>query len=135
MFGGAPNVIFGPEFGLKNAFALSDATLDARVGAPDPANADTGQLTTGEPDVNQLGIPVTWGRGRDNWRELDLALLHPFLTAMADAPLVGGANAGPDIYLVSGAIVNGNLILTFHNRGAAGSMIFFRITYEISLVR
>lgn len=130
-FGGSPTFIT-QDAGLKNVFVFVGAELVARIGAPDPANADTGEFTTGEPGPNQTQIPPRWGRGPGNWREVDIALLHPAINASGDAV----AGAIPDIYIVVGTIVDGNLVLTMHNRGGASSgIIFFRLRYDHSIIR
>jgi hypothetical protein len=130
-FGGSPSFITQAA-GLKNVFVFVGAELSARVGSPDPANADTGQLTTGTPGPNQLQIPTRWGRGPGSWRDSDLARVHPALNISGDAV----AGAIPDVYIVVGTVADGNLTLTFHNRGAAASgVIFFRLRYDHSLIR
>jgi hypothetical protein len=125
-----------PTVGLRNTAAIIGLMLGPRVGAPNPAAADTGILTTAAPAVNESPLPAIFGRGRGKWRPEDLFALDITVSAAGDAPLVGGANAGPDVYVVIGSIINGDIYFTFHNRGASGSgVLFIKMRYDHSLVR
>jgi len=136
MFGGG---LFPPSelAGLRNTAALIGLSLAARVGAFDPTMPDSGQLVTGVPGPGQIGIPPTWGRGRNNWRFDDIFTLDVTVNASGDAAPVGGANAGPDIYVVTvDPTPDGNLVWNFHNRGASPSGdLFIKLRCDHSLVR
>lgn len=111
----------------RNRLLYNTSTLAARAGAPAPAAADTGELTTAAPAANQHGLPLNFGKGRGNWLESDLAFFRDVRSPRADAALVGGANAGPDIHLSAKGFtpgpdgVHGDWLFQFHNRGAAAS--------------
>jgi hypothetical protein len=134
---GGPGVIFVGDAGLKNQF-LFVGSLAGRIAPPNPPNADTGQLVTGPAaNANQFEIPTGWGRGRGNWRQADLFhLTVAFINSAADAVPVGGANTGPDVYLVSVAVAGNNLLFTFHNRGVGPTdACSIKLIYEHSMVR
>ena len=46
------------------------------LGAADPANPDTGSLSSADPKLNQHGIPVNFGPGRGNWTQADIQRLR-----------------------------------------------------------
>ena len=114
---------------------ITAGTLGARAGAPNIANTDTGEFTTAAAAANQVALPLDFGPGRGRWRARDLQFLEiegpedtgnaataGGLHLVADADVAGGVNP---------RIVNNDLVLTVHNRGAGvAGPIRMRLRYR-----
>lgn len=118
-FGGAATTVTPGDSSTSARYAyarITGLTLAARAGAPDPAAADTGQFTTGTPAANQTQAPAQFGRGAGNWTADDANLVEVLANAPAD-----NITAGSIVYPSSVSVVDGNLVITIHNRGAGAS--------------
>lgn len=104
---GSPNL---PSF-----MQITGLTLAARVGAPAPAAADTGVLTTAAAAVNENGIPSNFGLGRGNWTANAVSQVVVTVQDPSDV------NPSSDVHQASKALVGNDLVITLHNRGTVVS--------------
>lgn len=119
MFGGAavPVTPGDSSSSARYAYArITGLTLAARVGAPDPAAADTGQFTTGTPGVNQTQAPAQFGKGAGNWVAGDENTVEVVVNTPEDDITAGSIAYASDI-----SVVGGDLVITVHNRGAGAT--------------
>jgi hypothetical protein len=104
-----------------NRIVLTGVTLDARIGAPAIAAADTGRLTTDTtPPANETSIAGLglFGRREGNWRAGDQNRVRCVIHDLNDAAQ-GGAGETSLVYQAAIAIAaGGNLNVTLHNHGA-----------------
>lgn len=95
-------------------------SLGARAGAPDPANADTGELHTDVPGANAHGLPSNFGAGRNHWRQLDMARLVILVDTLDD--FVGGSEYPlarlSSVQHVTSGNVPGDVEIQIHNVSA-----------------
>jgi len=118
-FGGAATTVTPGDTSASARYPyarITGLTLAARVGAPDITAADTGQLTTGTPVANQTQAPAQFGRGAANWVAADANLVEAVINAPAD-----NITAGSICYVSEQTVTAGELVVTFHNRGAGAS--------------
>ncbi len=120
-YGGVPVIYFSAngEF-FKNFCRIDGLTLDSYVATPpDIANADTGQITTAIPGVNQIGLPAQFGRGRGNWRPEDARAILDYFHLLAPT-VAAPALVVPSTVENSPYVLDGDLYLTHQNIQNAG---------------
>jgi len=102
------------------------ALLAARIGTPNPAAADTGQLVSDEAAANQHGLPANFGPGRGNWILDDIRKVVVSFQFLSDAAQ-GGAGETP---LVSWGVLfsGGDIQITLHNYGGQATDVFTDLT-------
>ena len=111
-FGGTPAIASAG----RNVDVITGWTLNARVGAPAIAAADTGQLTTAAAGMNQTGLTANLGPGRGNWVAADVNRVRVTVT---DGNTAAQGMAGETSLLAyTVAITAADLVVTLHNRGA-----------------
>jgi hypothetical protein len=94
-----------PSFTLP----LFGLVLGANVDGPDPINEDTGEFTTGVPGPCQIGMTMSFGKGRGKWIEADIDTLQ--------VALGGRGPAAAENITIQTRFENGDLVFVVHNQG------------------
>lgn len=119
-FGGVQtNQTPGETGAFPSTIQISALTLDGRIAVFDVAEVDSGALTTDQtPPADTNAIAANFGPGEGNWTQADVDLVQVHIQDPDDAAIpVGGSVVG----CVSKALVGGNLVLNFHNKGVGVS--------------
>lgn len=126
-FGGVPVYVQqgSANYPFHNMIEITGLTLSSIGGLPlTIADPGVGQLTTGVPGVNQVGIPANWARGRGNWEPGDESAVNQFFELHIDPAT--GIVATPGLVDINGPgtgieVVGGDLVITVGNIIAVGA--------------